>query len=321
MKTTITISSEKDDAPTTLEAITDEKPATVLGDPSRFASLVDKRSIRVSACVYCGSEEDLTDEHVIPYAWGGNLQIHDGACERCRECTSRFENFALNDGSMPTVRQALRLQSRSKHKSASRSIKVILAKDCFAKEAEIEASQAPLVLGFPQFSKPRRLAGAGDSPLSLEGWVTTAFGQDIDTFMCEQNTNRLQVHEARKHPVQFAQTIAKIAYTYGCVDGVFEFISGSRDLVSAFMNEPDKLGGFVGTKPSPYDVFSGMDFRLEYALKASTRQVYMEVQPFSSVPAPTYLVVLGTCEDLRAWRRVRQRINSGFESGPTVTAN
>lgn len=81
-------------------------------------SMADLPSLHANECIYCSSKDDLSSEHVVPYAWGGVLQIHRGSCEKCRRITQGFENFALNDGAMPYVRKALGLQSRSGHKSA-----------------------------------------------------------------------------------------------------------------------------------------------------------------------------------------------------------
>jgi hypothetical protein len=34
-------------------------------------------------CIFCPSEDDLTDEHVFPAFMGGKLEVKDGSCERC----------------------------------------------------------------------------------------------------------------------------------------------------------------------------------------------------------------------------------------------
>jgi hypothetical protein len=70
------------------------------------------------ACIFCGSETDLTREHVFPAFMGGELTVPDGSCKRCNgefgkwECTLRESTkFLLNllqienrDGEVPTAR-------------------------------------------------------------------------------------------------------------------------------------------------------------------------------------------------------------------------
>src|SRR5271167_26340 len=34
-------------------------------------------------CLFCRSEEKLTDEHVFPAFMGGELEVRNGSCERC----------------------------------------------------------------------------------------------------------------------------------------------------------------------------------------------------------------------------------------------
>lgn len=80
------------------------------------------------------------------------------------------------------------------------------------------------------------------------------------------------------------------------------------------MHDPDRIGAFVGMKQPPFERYPGYQLRLEYRLSVPGLFVYMEVQPFADTPAPTYEVVLGRCESVRAWRRLRSRFGSGFES-------
>jgi len=34
-------------------------------------------------CMFCGSEDNLTSEHVFPAFIGGELEVSDGSCSRC----------------------------------------------------------------------------------------------------------------------------------------------------------------------------------------------------------------------------------------------
>jgi 5-methylcytosine-specific restriction endonuclease McrA len=46
-------------------------------------------------CIYCGRTDGLTEEHVVPFALGGNLIIPDASCPSCRDMTSAFETKVL----------------------------------------------------------------------------------------------------------------------------------------------------------------------------------------------------------------------------------
>ncbi len=45
-------------------------------------------------CIYCGissNEAELTDEHVVAFSFGGNVEIKDGSCRTCAAETTRAE--------------------------------------------------------------------------------------------------------------------------------------------------------------------------------------------------------------------------------------
>lgn len=50
------------------------------------------RYAEVRECIYCGSEEqNLTDEHIIPFGLGGKLVLPKSSCKSCAKITSQFE--------------------------------------------------------------------------------------------------------------------------------------------------------------------------------------------------------------------------------------
>lgn len=283
-------------------------------DTARLGNLGDKRSVRSSNCIYCGSTDQLSDEHVIPYAWGGTLQVYDGSCERCRLITSQFENFALNDGSMAHARKVHGIQSRSRHASAKKHVTVTLVCDGVERTVQLPSSEIPIMLGFPWFGRPSLITGSDLKQLSIEGLVTTSHGKDVQRFLKAHAASTMRFEESAKHVVALARTLAKIAYGYAWIDGIFDIIEGRDDLMNAFMGQPDNIGTFVGTKPPPFERYPGCQFRLEYKLWLPQLLLYLEVQPFADTPAPIYEVVLGRCANIRAWRKVRTRIASGFQS-------
>ncbi|WP_431637028.1 hypothetical protein ACQVBX_05685 [Dyella sp. KULCS107] len=104
----------------------------------------------------------------------------------------------------------------------------------------------------------------------------------------------------------FAQTIAKIAYSWAWRDGVIEQLGSASGLVDAFMHHPERLGAFLGTKPPPYERYAGYQLRIEYKVSMPRKLVYLEVQMFAATAAPIYEVVLGSVNTVREWRNLRQ---------------
>src|SRR3989338_3816229 len=46
-------------------------------------------------CIYCGSTENLSDEHIIPFGMGGQMVIPKASCKACSGLSSAFEGTCL----------------------------------------------------------------------------------------------------------------------------------------------------------------------------------------------------------------------------------
>lgn len=80
-------------------------------------SIAENRTVKfVGKCVYCGSTENLHDEHCIPESLNGVHVLEKGSCGNCGTITSRFEGSYARDSMLP-VRTAWNMKSkRSKKK-------------------------------------------------------------------------------------------------------------------------------------------------------------------------------------------------------------
>jgi hypothetical protein len=61
-------------------------------------------------CIFCGSEEDLTNEHVFPAFMGGDLEVRDGSCRTCNKDFGIAE-AALKRATIPLL-NLLRIENR-----------------------------------------------------------------------------------------------------------------------------------------------------------------------------------------------------------------
>jgi hypothetical protein len=65
----------------------------------------------IGKCVYCGSTDNLTDEHIVPYGLNGIWQLLEGSCGACNKITSAFEGTVLREY-FTLARAALGLRTR-----------------------------------------------------------------------------------------------------------------------------------------------------------------------------------------------------------------
>lgn len=42
-------------------------------------------------CIYCDATDGLSVEHIVPFSLGGDVELPDASCSRCRDITSRIE--------------------------------------------------------------------------------------------------------------------------------------------------------------------------------------------------------------------------------------
>lgn len=67
----------------------------------------------VGKCIYCGSTENLGNEHIIPYGLNGQWILPKSSCEICAKITAEFEKDVLR-GMFLEARTSLGLKTRNK---------------------------------------------------------------------------------------------------------------------------------------------------------------------------------------------------------------
>lgn len=65
----------------------------------------------VGQCIYCGSQDSLSDEHVIPFGLGGTLILPKASCQSCANITKVFEQRLLR-GHWWAYRRKVGMKSR-----------------------------------------------------------------------------------------------------------------------------------------------------------------------------------------------------------------
>lgn len=266
-------------------------PQMITRDSAAIRIASHNDSVSAKACIYCKSEYQLSNEHVIPYALGGTVQILNGSCEKCRQITQHFENLVLR-GEMQNVRYIENLPSRSKHKHAPSTVSVRLEKEGLEVVEDVKISEAPILLSYPLFAPPRSIGAEDTLGLTLMGLATTSHGADPSIFLRNLNKDSMTLIPPKISPMAFARMIAKIGYGFAWISGMLDQIANPKELPEAIISSPDKLGKFISTKPEPYEIFPGILHR--FNVFAGKGHFYAEVQLFAEAGAPTYFVALGS---------------------------
>ena len=307
MKTKVTVSvvsKNKQGSPTNI--VEGGLPEIKAGYSNCLIGIHDKLDAHSSACIYCGSSDILSSEHIIPYALGGRLQIHGGSCELCRKKTEKFEGLILR-GEMNDVRTAPGLPSRSGHQTSRKSIPMVLAQPEGEAFVEVDAGESPILHSFARFARPSELTGLHASGIAVTGVVSFNFGSDIEEFLKGRAASKAVLKSPTSLlPVEFAQMLGKIAYGFAWLNGATNYIDDMSNLIDAVLNNPNEIGRFVGCRSTELLKYAGIQHRLQFVWQYPNF-VCLEVQLFADAGTPTYLVVLGR-SDVRRWRKLRLNV-------------
>lgn len=204
------------------------------------------RSKPVGSCVYCGSTENLTDEHVVPFALGGNLILPKASCEACAKITSLFERRVTRGFMLPARTVAGLPTRRPKERPTSFGMEVGAPDDL--RQVEFSVAGFPAFLQLPHFAKPGFFSGPPyKTGVVIDGIDTIHFGKDPRELAGEMGITSMR-QTATIAATDFARMIAKIAYCSAIVeygplplDGcpVLPFILGSADDGNVWVGSAD----------------------------------------------------------------------------------
>jgi len=264
------------------------------GQPPYSAPIPHVHSTDVGHCIYCGSVENLTKEHIIPSGAGGVYTLIGGSCGACADITKKFEQDCLQHWFGP-MRVRLGLASHRRPKSK--------------RPTSIKLSTVKRFTGQPT----SRIMNKKDHPTPLTGMVfdhpgiltgsrpTHYYGE----FCIHLNTDHAKEQIPRDellaldipHPHSLCRTLAKVAYGFSIragLEGTF------KPLVVDLILGKEVVGTYlVGGQPVVPPPEQRFHWVQTYALKSSeTIYLVKGVRLFAALGMPVYYVVVGIIPDM-----------------------
>lgn len=253
---------------------------------------------RVGKCIYCGSTENLTDEHVLPLGLSGTAVLPDASCKECAKITGRFEQDVLR-GPMQQVRVFRGLKSRTKHRDAPQTKELqITTDDSGPQSAQVGFTEGPVVFTFPLFEVPAFLMPEDYTQgIRMKGVACCAFGATPDEVAKERGVQSLGWSENHRY-VSFARMLAKIAYANAIgramEKGVKDLFPMTPPIVSSILGTTEDIGVWVGTLTKPPEKHDGILHRVNLSTLTGRDDILVsEVQIFADSETPCYGVILG----------------------------
>jgi hypothetical protein len=246
----------------------------------------------IGSCIYCGSTEQLSDEHVIPEGLGGRDILRSASCETCRVETGKFEQHVLR-GMLWAMRIRLGIKGKRKHPE---TIPVYIQREGQSGAVEqVSPGDVRVAAILPSFSRPGLLIGApsGEVP---EGKLHL-YGREQDHArlmalgMANEETATMRVFE-------FARMVAKIAHCHAVL--CFEKGSFESFLPPAIINRDDRLYDYVGNSEAElpisdteYGSWACTEVR---AHTGGTQLILTKLRVLSQLPTPVYEVITGVSQ-------------------------
>jgi hypothetical protein len=246
----------------------------------------------VNHCIYCGSTEQLSKEHILPFGLNGSSTLLKASCAECAKITGEIERKLLR-GEFQSVRIYRELQSRKKHTNASKEAKLTLKYDDQNRTISIPLDEYPILFHFPRFDIPEILSNEPlQGSINIKGFSTILFGPAPEEVMKKYNATGIEI-SSKSDPISFARMIAKIAYSFAYAEGELDKIDMPSPIVAELLKENGKIGKYVGTLDKPLQRHDNTLHRLLVHTDYEKGLLIGEVQLFSDSETPCYGVVLG----------------------------
>ena len=256
----------------------------------------DWKPIKAAACVYCGSRNDLTDEHIVPLNLGGKTKIPNGSCKKCAEVTKKFEQTVAR-----TMFGAFRIKMNAptRHpKDRPKQIEFVTIINGTRTKKALEPSAHPGSYALPAFEIPQIVTrDTAQAPHINDIWTWPA-PDEIDKVFSPLLPKGAQGIIGAVNVNAFVRFLAKMSHcNCAAMYGSESFIPL---LTSLIVGNSTEFADYIGGSTVPSAVRTG---NLTPTLVNSIVRVHstfyfkVTIQMFPSQGGPMYDIYTGVCVD------------------------
>ena len=257
----------------------------------------------IGRCIYCGGADNLSKEHIVPLALGGDFILPQSSCRACAELINREIETPILNQEMKAFRTFQNFPTR-RPKQRPKTY------DLRNRDGTVIRVPAGEYYGpFPlyKFKQPRVLTGAAPLP-NDHAWLMDVFGTNEEAEMAlrAKYPKWDRTHQLKPQPFQFARLLAKIGYSYAAAElGLNSFLPG--DVIDIVLGKTEDFFRCVGgtdpePHPGPEEDPPGHWYRIEGRFSQRglglVCHVVVGIRLFAKYHVPTYTVVAGEA-DLR----------------------
>ena len=199
----------------------------------------------VNECIYCGSKDQLTDEHIVPFALGGNFILPRSSCRSCAAITSLDERKVLK-GFLHNGRIVTNMPTRRKKNRPTHLKTMLLDDNDNVTEVDLPVSESTATIHLPILEPPAFLTGTVfSSSVGVKGIDTIHVGKHPMEVLSKHNKPGIRFETAIDVNA-FLRMIAKIAHAYH-VANLGLFPRSESPLLPLIFNSSKGLNNWIGS--------------------------------------------------------------------------
>jgi hypothetical protein len=247
----------------------------------------------VGLCIYCGSVDDLTDEHVVPYGLGGRHILPQASCRDCARITGEFEGHVLR-GLWWLTRATLGYPTRRKKEMPKEYRLNVTTKGGETKELVLGPEEKFAMAGFPEYAPPASVSNYKYTHgIMMTGHRLVGFGDVVEVLVKKYDVQTINGSLSYKGTT-FPRMLAKIAY--GFAVGSFGIDAFEQVYVTdSILDKKDDVGMWVGGDDRPSTKESAdLESKQQNAVSmmvGDDRDIYFRIRLFAFCPhSPAYRV-------------------------------
>ena len=259
----------------------------------RTKSVESRRYPSFGKCIFCGTTEDLTDEHIVPEALTGvgQLVIELGSCRQCNNyANENYEQAALNADFAP-VRHMLDLRRKRRGKKTKPRRLPLVSYTASIDEVgnagfdqELPVENYPPLYQFVVHEPAGKLVGIDRSNGATQirvGFLHLGLKRTTPN----QVTTRLPMIMGGPEMV-----VAKMAYCYAVAEKGLD-VYDARELVDLLMGRRHDVFNFVGSPVEDEHLAMLRLHKFYFRMRGNLNTVIVHL--FASFGGPKHEVVIG----------------------------
>ena len=243
----------------------------------------------IDRCIYCGSVENLSDEHIVPRGLGGPWKLLNASCRECAEITSGFEREVVHDY-FKLVRAKLGLPTyhpQNRPTSFTFSVKT----DDKEEITNFPVSDCPTLFMMPIFEKPGYIINDKQRKGILVSGMCL-HGRGLKEFAKEQNIKSISF--TGNFSTSFSRVLAKIAYGMVIHQHGLGIVQDAY-VLPCILGKKDDVGQWVGCEyphKSP-SLLPKEELFHKIEVLSQNNEVGARIRLFANYETPEYLVIVG----------------------------